>query len=149
VYVVLCFAHALLTFVGEVFGPVIVGDATAARRQAYILVDLGTVPLLAGIFLTLFVWVKELLGRTAPPIVVWVFVAVEVIYLSAFVGTLVVLYNWGDLLAAALGIWILNATIAAMASNCSPGWFGPPESRSVRRRSSGSWRGDWTTVESA
>jgi DNA-binding CsgD family transcriptional regulator len=110
-YVTLCFAHAILNFVGETFVPLAVGPSTAARGRVYALVDLGTIPLLAGIFLTVLLWVSELLGRAVSRVMTWLFVALEVVFLSAFLAAIVTVFGSDG---AADGVASAPAAIASI-----------------------------------
>lgn len=78
------FAHALLTFVGEVFAPLVAPGSAAIRGRIYLLVDFVTIPLVVAIFLSLVLWLRALLGRPISRRIWWLLAGLGAVFVLAF-----------------------------------------------------------------
>jgi len=111
VFVLFSFAYAAMNFVGEVFAPIVFPGPSESLARAYQVVDLITVPLLAGLFFLLFLWITELLGRPIPTALKSVFWGLEILFLGAFVVSFISYLARGLSIASYLGFYILNGIV--------------------------------------
>lgn len=119
-FVTLGFGHGLVTFVAEVFAPIVAPESLPTQTRLHMAVDLVTIPLLAVMFWAAFRWIRELLARRAPRLAWWALGAVEVVFLLAFATVTVTVLSAGRPGASArlvvnLAVFLMNAIIAGVA----------------------------------
>ncbi len=107
-FVAAAFAYAIVGFIGEVLAPAILTTPPASPARVYILIDLITIPLLAGVFGLFFAWIERLLGRRFAPRLRAAFWAAEILYLALFVFLFLSYFIRGSSPVSVLGVLLLD-----------------------------------------
>lgn len=108
-FVLVSFAYAAMNYIGEVFAPAVLAGPPAARVRFYMIVDLVTIPLLGAMFFLFFAWIARLLDRRPSAALRTAFLAVEVLFLTAFAASFVTYFGRGITALTYLGVVVINA----------------------------------------
>ncbi len=115
-FVAAAFAYAIIGFIGEVLAPAILTTPPESPVRVYVLIDLITIPLLAGVFVLFFAWIGRLLGRRFAPPLRAAFWGMEALYLAVFLFLFLSFFVRGRSAASDPGILLLNGILLLLVA---------------------------------